>query len=116
MRAILVAISWRNPSSLSIVARSIVVQGRALVTAGLPLQTSHPAGLRPYHCPAFGTGELQEGSTTLRRRHSRARPDNGDAPLDAWARATAQPRLNSCRGLGRGLHDRTSRPHALRGK
>jgi hypothetical protein len=25
-------------------------------SAGLPLQTSHPAGVDPSHCPAFGTG------------------------------------------------------------
>jgi hypothetical protein len=32
---------------------------------GASLQTSHPAGRRPHHGPAFGTGELQEGGTTL---------------------------------------------------
>src|SRR5436190_7582297 len=29
----------------------------------LSLQTSHPAGVDPDHCPAFGTGELQENGT-----------------------------------------------------
>jgi hypothetical protein len=32
---------------------------------GATLQTSHPAGGYPHHGPAFGTGELQEGGTTL---------------------------------------------------
>jgi hypothetical protein len=32
---------------------------------GTSLQTSHPAGICPHHGPAFGTGELQEGGTTL---------------------------------------------------
>jgi len=33
--------------------------------AGCSLPTSHPAVRGPHHCPAFGTGELQEGGTTL---------------------------------------------------
>ena len=41
-----------------------VVQGGTLVSQAL-LQTSHPAGWYPNHCPAFGTRELQEGGTTL---------------------------------------------------
>ena len=32
------------------------------------LQTSHPAGFDPNHCPTFGTGELQEDGATLLRR------------------------------------------------
>ena len=70
-----------------------IVQGRALVTAGASLQTSHPAGLRSHHCPAFGTGELQEDGTTLYERHSRAKPDNGDAPLDPWPELPCTSRL-----------------------
>ena len=31
----------------------------------ISLRTSHPAGQRPHHGPAFGTGELQESGTTL---------------------------------------------------
>ena len=54
---------------------------------GASLQTSHPAGRRPHHGPAFGTGELQEGGTTLLDGGFRARPDNGDAPLDPCTRA-----------------------------
>ena len=42
-----------------------IIQGRALILAGSSLPTSHPAGRCPHHCPAFGTGELQEGGTTL---------------------------------------------------
>src|SRR5689334_11105820 len=44
--------------------------GRPRSKAGLsslqafPEQTSHPAGVDPNHCPAFGTGELQENGTT----------------------------------------------------
>jgi hypothetical protein len=34
-----------------------VVQGRAPIIAGTSLPTSHPAGLCPHHCPAFGIGE-----------------------------------------------------------
>jgi len=60
------AISWRNsPKSQCRGNGIIIVQGRALIHAGPSLQTSHPAGLRPHHCPASGTGELQEGGTTL---------------------------------------------------
>ena len=40
-----------------------------------------------HHGPAFGTGELQEGGTTLLDGGFRTRPDNGDAPLDPCARA-----------------------------
>jgi hypothetical protein len=32
---------------------------------GPALPTSHPAGRCPHHCPAFGTGELQEDVTIL---------------------------------------------------
>jgi hypothetical protein len=32
---------------------------------GISLQTSHPAGRCSHHSPTFGTGELQEGGTTL---------------------------------------------------
>ena len=46
------------------------------------------------------------------RRHLRTRPDNGDAPLDPWARAAPQPRPMSGQS-GRGLHDRPLRQHAL---
>src|ERR1039457_2165520 len=46
------------------------------------LQTSHPAGVDPNHCPAFGTGELQENGTTLYRRRRSAMPNNGDVPSD----------------------------------
>jgi len=46
------------------------------------------------------------------RRHARARPDNGDAPLDPWARAAPQPRPMSGRS-DRRLHDRPLRQHAL---
>jgi hypothetical protein len=42
-----------------------IIQGRALILAGSSLPTSHPAGRCPHHCPTFGTGELQEGGTTL---------------------------------------------------
>src|SRR5271157_3311104 len=39
---------------------------------GTALQTSHPAGRRPHHGPAFGTGELQEsGNHSVRRRLTR---------------------------------------------
>jgi hypothetical protein len=64
---------------------------------GTSLQTSHPAGRCPNHGPAFGTGELQEDGTTLLDGGFRARPDNGDAPLDPYARAALQPELNSPR-------------------
>ena len=56
--------------------------------------TSHPAGRCPNHGPTFGTGELQEGGTTLLERRFRARPDNGDAPLDPYTRAARRPWLN----------------------
>jgi hypothetical protein len=46
------------------------------------------------------------------RRPLRARPDNGDAPLDPGARAAPQPRPISGQS-GRGLHDRPLRQHAL---
>ena len=61
---------------------------------GASLQTSHPAGRCLNHGPAFGTGELQEDGTTLLDGGFRARPDNGDAPLDPCARAAVQLRLN----------------------
>jgi hypothetical protein len=53
------------------------------------------------------------------RRHLRTRPDNGDAPLDPWARAAPQPRPMSGQSApmsgqsARGLHDRPLRQHAL---
>ena len=50
---------------LNVLALFAIIQGRALIRAGSSLPTSHPAGLCPHHCPAFGTGELQEGGTTL---------------------------------------------------
>jgi hypothetical protein len=43
----------------------IGVQGGTLVSQARRLQTSHPAGHRPNHCPVFGTGEFQERGTTL---------------------------------------------------
>ena len=58
---------------------------------GTSLQTSHPAGRCPHHGPAFGTGELQEDGTTLLDGGFSARPDNGDAPLDPYARAASSP-------------------------
>src|SRR5271156_1995412 len=59
-----------------------VIQGGALISAGFPAKTSHPAGVDPNHCPAFGTGELQENGTTLYRRRRSAMPNNGDVPSD----------------------------------
>ena len=69
---------------------------------GTTLQTSHPAGRCPDHGPAFGTGELQEDGTTLLDGGFRARPDNGDAPLDRFARACCSPGLirNDNQGTG----------------
>ena len=65
--------------------------GRLRSKAGLSslqasLQTSHPAGVDANHCPAFGTGELQENGTTLCKRRRSAMPNNGDVPLD-WRAA-----------------------------
>jgi hypothetical protein len=61
----------------------VVVQGGALVTARPPCEPHIRRDSVPNHGPAFGTGELQEGGTTLCRRRSRPRPDNGNAP---WIR------------------------------
>ena len=80
---------------------------------GTSLQTSHPAGRCPHHGPAFGTGELQEGGTTLLDDGFRARPDNGDAPLDPYARAAFKPGFHSQRQSGHGLHHRALWYHAL---
>ena len=65
-----------------VIVRRSVFQGGALILQAA-LQTSHPAGSRPDHGPAFGTGELQEGTTTLLDGFC-TRPDNGGAPLDRW--------------------------------
>ena len=56
----------------------------------LPCKTSHPAGVDPNHCPAFGTGELQENGTTLYRRRRSAMPNNGDVPSDRWTALRSQ--------------------------
>src|SRR5271165_3291523 len=80
---------------------------------GTSLQTSHPAGRCPHHGPAFGTGELQEGGTTLLDGGFRARPDNGDVPLDPYARAALQPGFHSQRQSGHGLQHRALWYHAL---
>ena len=55
----------RNPLCVSAAARSVVDQGGALVY-GRALPCNLTSGGRcPYHGPAFGTGELQEGGATL---------------------------------------------------
>jgi hypothetical protein len=61
------------------------------------LPTSHPAGLYPDHCPAFGTGEPQGGRHhSVKTGQSGPTPNNGDAPLDQCGRATAwAPRAKS---------------------
>jgi hypothetical protein len=65
------------------------VQGGALI-AQVSLQTSHPAGLYPDHCPAFGTGEPQGGRHhSVKTGQSNPTPNNGDAPLDQPGRAAA---------------------------
>ena len=56
----------------------------------LPCKTSHPAGVDPNHCPAFGTGKLQENDTTLYRRRRSAMPNNGDVPSDRWIALRSQ--------------------------
>jgi hypothetical protein len=61
----------------------------------LSLQTSHPAGVDPNHCPAFGTGELQENGTTLCKRRRSAMPNNGDVPSD-WRAALRSQRRPEC--------------------
>jgi hypothetical protein len=61
----------------------------------LSLQTSHPAGVDPNHCPAFGTGELQENGTTLCKRRRSAMPNNGDVPSD-WRAAPHSQRRPDC--------------------
>jgi len=63
----------------------------------LSLQTSHPAGVDPNHCPAFGTGELQENGTTLCKRRRSAMPNNGDVPSD-WRAAPRSQRRPDCGG------------------
>ena len=42
-----------------------VIQGGALIPAGFPAKPHIRWELIPTHCPAFGTGELQENDTTL---------------------------------------------------
>src|SRR5580658_1160031 len=62
----------------------------------LPCKTSHPAGVDPNHCPAFGTGELQEDGTTLYRRRRSAMPNNGDVPSDRWTALRSQRNPDCC--------------------
>src|SRR5262245_50526029 len=59
-----------------------VIQGGALIPAGFPAKPHIRWELIPSHCPAFGTGELQENGTTLCRRRRSATPNNGDVPSD----------------------------------
>jgi len=61
-------------------------------SAGLPLQTSHPAGVIPATVPHSGRGELQENGTTLCRRRCSAMPNNGDVSSDHRTALRAQRR------------------------
>jgi len=65
-----------------------VIQGGALIPAGFPAKPHIRWELIPTHCPAFGTGELQENGTTLCRRRRSATPNNGDVPSDHRLRCT----------------------------
>ena len=70
-----------------------------------PRQSSHPCRVFPANLTSGGTmsaplsrirdGRAPGGRHHSVRRHLRARPDNGDAPLDPCARAAVQLGLNS---------------------
>ena len=71
---------------------------------GTSLQTSHPAGRRPHHGPAFGTGELQEGGNhSIRRRLTRQagqrrRPLGSVCPCRSTARVPIR-KVNQATGF-----------------
>jgi hypothetical protein len=64
---------------------------------GTSLQTSHPAGRRPHHGPAFGTGELQEGGNHSIRRRLTRQAGQRRRPLGSVCpcRLTARVQFNS---------------------
>ena len=58
----------------------------------LPLQTSHPAGVDPSHCPAFGTGRAPRERhhsilTALWRHAEQRRRSLGSPDRSAWQRS-----------------------------
>src|SRR5271165_2693690 len=76
---------------------------------GTSLQTSHPAGRRPHHGPAFGTGELQEGGNHSVRRRLTRQAGQRRRPLGSVCPCRLAARVQ----FARSIRIRTSSPHPL---